>query len=193
VRELRPLAAVAIAAAVSALWVTLYGSLPAYPPSLELPLAVTAILFLTALILLHRMHTPAWPGIAQFGFIVSAIGLVLWIVGGTLNALGQRLTDVIARPQIGWGLFCVGLMPIGVGAIRSRLSVWMRLLLPLGGLFLVGEPLKYLLGERTGGLTVLVAFGVGWLVIGLLLVVESHLQRKPELRLHRSSDGVTTQ
>jgi hypothetical protein len=139
------------------------------------------------------MHTPAWPGIAQFGFIVSAIGLVLWIVGGTLNALGQRLTDVIARPQIGWGLFCVGLMPIGVGAIRSRLSVWMRLLLPLGGLFLVGEPLKYLLGERTGGLTVLVAFGVGWLVIGLLLVVESHLQRKPELRLHRSSDGVTTQ
>jgi hypothetical protein len=50
-----------------------------------------------------------------------------------------------------------------------------------------------LLGERTGGLTVLVAFGVGWLVIGLLLVVESRLQRKPELPLHRSSDGVTTQ
>ena len=49
----------------------------------------------------------------------------------------------------------------------------MRLLLPLGSLLLLGEPLKYFLGQRTGGVTVLVAFGVGWLAIGALLLFET--------------------
>jgi hypothetical protein len=169
---------------VSVFWFTLYRSLPMYPPSLGLPLAVAAILFLCALALLHRMHGHLWPGIAQFGFIVSAIGLGLWIVGGTLNALGPQSADpssvwkrfaleIIARPQAGWGLFSVGLIPIGLAAIRSRLSLPMRFLLPVGALLLIGPPLKYFLGERTGGLTVLVAFGMGWLAIGVLLVFET--------------------
>ena len=184
----RRLAAFTTAAAVAALWFALYRSLPTYPPSLGFPLAIVALLFLTALALLRRMHGDVWPGIARFGFIVSAIGLDSWIVGGTLNALGLQTTDpesvwgrfalgLIARPQHGWGLFSVGLIPIGVAAIRRRLSLPMRYLLPLGGLLVLGPPLKYFLGERTGGLTVLVAFGVGWLAIGALLLFETQRVR----------------
>ena len=57
------------------------------------------------------------------------------------------------------------------------MSLPMRFLLPLGGLFILGPPLKYFLGERTGGLTVLVVFGVGWLAIGALLVFETRRVR----------------
>jgi hypothetical protein len=187
-RRLQRLAAVTTAAAVTALWITLYRNLPKYPPSLGFSLAIVAMLFLSALALLRRMHGNMWPGIAQFGFIISAVGLGSWIVGGTLNALGLQTTDsgsvwerfalgLIAQPQPGWGLFSVGLIPIGVAAIRRRLSLPMRFLLPLGGLFALGPPLKYFLGERTGGLTVLVAFGVGWLVIGALLLFEAERAR----------------
>jgi len=88
------------AAAVCALWFTVYQSLPTYPPGLGLPLAVAATLFLASLALLHRIHRYMWPGLARFGFIVSALGLSLWIVGGTLSALGQRPADFIARPQV---------------------------------------------------------------------------------------------
>jgi len=105
--------------------------------------------------------------------------------GGTLSALGQRPADFIARPQVGWGLFSVGLIPIGVAAITRRLSLPVRLMLPVGGLFLLGEPLKYSLGERTGGVTVLVAFGVGWLAIGALLLFEA----EPRARRDQSSTG----
>ena len=130
------------------------------------------------------MHQSTWPGIAQFGFIVSAAGLGTWIVGGTLNALGLRLTaspsvwrrlalELIAQPQPGWGLFSVGLIPIGLAAIRRKWSLPMQLLLPLGCLFILGHPLKYLLGERTGGLTLLIGFGLGWLTVGALLLSEA--------------------
>ena len=170
-------------AAVSALWFTLYRSLPAYPPSQGLPLAIAAILFLIVLALLHQMRASAWPGIAQFGFIVSALGLATWIVGGTLSALDVQIADpdstwqrfalwLIARPQPGWGLFSVGLIPIGFGAIKSQLSLPMRLLLPLGAHFLLGLPLKYIVGDRGGGLTILVLFGLGWLAIGVLLLFD---------------------
>lgn len=101
-RGARRLAAAGSVAAVSIFWFALYDSLPIYPPGLGLSLAVAAILFLTVLVLLHRMHTHVWPGIGKFGFIVSAIGLGVWIVGGTLNALGQQPADSIARPQVGW-------------------------------------------------------------------------------------------
>jgi hypothetical protein len=171
-------------AAVSAFWFTLYRSLPAYPPSQGWPLAIAAILFLIVLVLFQRMHAGAWPVIAQFGFIVSALGLGTWIVGGTWNAAGLQITDadsvwgqfvlgLITRPQPGWGLFSVGLIPIGFAAIRSRLSLPMRFLLPLGGCFLLGLPLKYVLGDRAGGLTILVLFGLGWLAIGALLLLET--------------------
>ena len=182
--SIRRLVALTTAAAVTALWFTLYRNLPTYPPSLGLPLAIVAMLFLSALALLRRMHENTWPGIAQFGFIVSAVGLGTWIVGGTLNALGLQSTDspsvwgrfaleLITRPQPGWGLFSAGLIPIGLAAIRKRLSLPMQLLLPLGCLFILGPPLKSLLGERTGGLTVLIGFGVGWLAIGALLLSEA--------------------
>src|SRR5262245_64883563 len=85
---LRRRAAVTTLAAVAAFWYALYRSLPIYPTSLEWPLAVSAFLFLGALALLHRIHGHVWPGIAQFGFIVSAAGLGAWVVGGTLHALG---------------------------------------------------------------------------------------------------------
>ena len=180
----RRLAAVTATAAVTALWFTLYRSLPTYPPSLGFPLAIVAALFLSALVLLRQMHGNVWPGIAQFGFVISAVGLGSWIVGGTLNELGLQTTDpgsvwgrfalsLVAQPQPGWGLFSVGLIPIGLAAIRRRMSLPMRFLLPLGGLFALGPPLKYFLGERTGGLAVLVAFGVGWLAIGSLLLFET--------------------
>jgi hypothetical protein len=61
------------------------------------------------------------------------------------------------------------------------------LLLPLGGLLLLGEPLKYFLGERTGGLTVLVAFGLGWLAIGALLLFENRAVESRAARVPRSS------
>jgi hypothetical protein len=80
---------------------------------------------------------------------------------------------VSAAGQPGWGLFSVGLIPIGLAAIRKRLSLPMQLLLPLGCLFILGPPLKSLLGERTGGLTVLIGFGVGWLAIAALLLSEA--------------------
>ena len=75
--------------------------------------------------------------------------------------------------RVGWGLLCVGLIPTGLGAIRQKLSLPMQLLLPLGCLFMFGLPLKHLLGERTGGMTVLVGFGMGWLAIGALLLSEA--------------------
>jgi hypothetical protein len=68
-----------------------------------------------------------------------------------------------------------------MAAFRSRLSLPMRCLLPLGGLFLLGEPLKYALGERTGGLTVLLAFGAGWLAIGALLLRDGSRQGRRAL------------
>jgi hypothetical protein len=179
---LRRLAAASAVAAVSAFWFALYRSLPTYPPALGLPLAVAAILFLITLAVLHRIHV--WPGLAQFGFLVSAAGLAAWVVGGCLNALGLRpgqpdsvwarfALELIAQPQPGWGLFSVGLIPIGLAAIRSPLSLSMRLLFSLGALFILGMPLKYFLGERVGGLIALFAFGVGWLSIGVLLLLES--------------------
>jgi hypothetical protein len=129
------------------------------------------------------MHRERWPGLARFGFIVSVIGLGTWIVGGTLNGIGTTFSDagsirtrfateLISQPQPGWGLFSVALIPIGVAAVKSRLPLSMRLLLPLGGLFLLGPPLKYVLDERNGGLTVLAVFGVGWLAIVALLLLE---------------------
>ena len=171
-------------AAVAAFWFTLYRSLPVYPPSLDWPLALAALLFLAALALLHRIHGQAWPVIAQFGFVVGAVGLGVWVVGGTVNAVRLQDTDpesvwgrfaleFITRPQGGWGLFSVGLMPIGLAAIGSRLPLSMRLLLPVGALILLGSPLKYSLGERTGGLIVMVGFGAGWLVIAALLLFET--------------------
>jgi hypothetical protein len=81
--------------------------------------------------------------------------------------------ELIAQPQPGWGLFSVGLIPIGLAAIRKRLPLPMQLLLPLGCLFVFGSPLKYVLGERTGGLTVLIGFGVGWLAVCALLLSEA--------------------
>jgi hypothetical protein len=180
----RKLAALTAAAAVTALWFSLYRNLPIYPPRLGLPLALAALLFLGALALLHRLHAELWPGLAQFGFMVSASGIGLWIVGGTLNGLGLQATDpesvsgwfaleLLSQPQPGWGLFSVGLIPIGLAAIRRGLSLSMQVLLPLGGLFVFGPPLKYVLGERTGGLMVLVGFGVGWLAVGALLLLET--------------------
>jgi hypothetical protein len=70
-------------------------------------------------------------------------------------------------------LFCVGLVPIGVAATTARLSLPMRLLLPIGGLFALGPPLKHLLGDQAGGMTVLAAFGAGWLATAILLFLES--------------------
>jgi hypothetical protein len=153
--------------AVAVFWFALYRDAPLYPPRLEWPIAVAAVFFLCAVTLIHQLHATVWPGIAQFGFVVSAVGLVLWMTGGAMSSFARLLL------QPGWGLFCVGLIPIGVGAIRQKLSLSMRLLLPLGCLFFFGPPLKYLLGDRAGGLIVLVAFGVGWLTIGALLLFES--------------------
>lgn len=165
---MRAVAAI-IVVAVATLWATLYRSLPQYPPRLGLSLAAVATLFLIALTLMRRMHRGEWPGIAQFGFIVSAVGLGLWLVGGTLNTLGLPSGEVIARPQAGWGLFSIGLVPIGIAAVQRRWSLPIRLFLPLGALFLLGEPLKALPGERAGGMTIFVAFGVLWLVVAVLL------------------------
>jgi hypothetical protein len=158
--------------AVATFWFALYSDFPMYPPGLDWPLAVAAIFFLSGLTLLHRLHGSLWPGIAQFGFAVSVVGLVLWFAGGAMNALGLRTPGLLAQPQPGWGLFCVGLIPIGLGAITRRMSLPTQLLLPLGCLFFLGPPLKYLLSERTGGLIVLVGFGLGWLAIGALLLRE---------------------
>ena len=181
---LRRFAAVAAAIAVAVLWFTLYRTFPAYPPSLGLPLALVAAFFLSALVLVHRIHRKNWPGLAQFGFVISAIGLGLWTIGGTMNALGLQppgqeslwgrfARELLAQPQPGWGLFCAGLMPIGLAAFRRRLPLPVQLLLPLGGLLVLGLPLKYVLGERAGGLTVLIAFGAGWLAIAALLLSEA--------------------
>jgi hypothetical protein len=54
------------------------------------------------------------------------------------------------------------------------LSLPIRLLFPLGLLFLCGPPAKYVLGERAGGLVVLTAFAAGWLAIGVLLSFERY-------------------
>jgi hypothetical protein len=70
-------------------------------------------------------------------------------------------------------LITLVLLHLGLAAIRSRLSLPMRFLLPIGGLFVLGRPLTYFLGERIGGLTVLVGFGVGWLAIAVLLLAET--------------------
>jgi hypothetical protein len=70
-RSLRRLAAISAAAAVAVLWFALYRSLPTYPPSLGLPLAVAGVLFLSTLALVHRIHASMWPGIAQFGFTLA--------------------------------------------------------------------------------------------------------------------------
>jgi len=168
----RRLTSVALALAVAAFWFALYSDFPIYPPRLEWQLAIAAVFFLSGLTLLHHLHGSMWPGIALFGFAVSAIGLVLWIAGGAMNALDLPAPELLAQPQPGWGMFSVGLIPIGLGAIRRRLSLPMRLLLPLGCLFFLGPPLKDFSSERTGGLIVLVGFGVGWLVIGALLLLE---------------------
>jgi hypothetical protein len=122
------------------------------------------------MVLLHQIHSREWSGLARFGFAISAAGLGLWIVGGTTRGL-----------QIGWGLFCVGLISIGVAAIVTRLSLPPRLLLPLGSLLFLEVPLKYLLGERAGGTTILATFGLGWLAIGLLLLLESGRAQRPPL------------
>lgn len=119
--------------------------------------------------LIRRRHRDQWPGLAQFGFGVSAAGLGLWIVGGLLNALGVTVAEFVAHPQVGWGLFSVGLVPIGVTAIRRAWPVAFWLLLPLGVLFISGELMKQRLGERAGGLTVFVMFGVLWLMVAALL------------------------
>ena len=182
--RLRRVVAIALTIAVAILWFTLYQAAPLYPPRLEWPLALAAVFFLCGVALLHRLHGHMWPRIAQFGFAVSAIGLALWTVGGAMNtlavrapgaqsALGRFALELLAQPQPGWGLFCVGLVPIGFGAIRKKLPLPMQLLLPLGCLFLLGPPLKYLFGENTGGMIVFAGFGVGWLAIGALLLVDA--------------------
>jgi hypothetical protein len=180
---MRRLAALTAAIAVAALWLALYRS-PMYSPALGLLLAIAGAFFFCALVLLYRIHAHEWPGIARLGFAISAIGVGLWIAGGTMNglgvqgtesrsAMGRFMLEVLRGPQAGWGLLCVGLIPIGVAAFITRLSLPMRLLLPVGSLFVLGPPLKYLLGEQAGGMAVLVAFGVGWLAIGALLLAET--------------------
>jgi hypothetical protein len=178
--RLERMAAFAIAVAV-ALWFTLYRDAPAYPPRMQASLAAAAVSFLVVLVLLYRIGRGRWRGIAVAGFAVSAAGLALWAAGGTLSTMSVRAGDqdstwgrlaleLLTRPQPGWGLFCIGLIPIGLGATTARLPLPLRLLLPLGGLFVAGEPLKYFLGETQGGMAVLIAFGLGWLAIGALLL-----------------------
>lgn len=159
-RRVALVAALNIASAVIALWLTLYRS-ETYPPLPGPSLATAGALFLIAMVLLYRIHRREWPRLAKFGFAISVAGLGLWMVGGTLREL-----------QVGWGLFCVGLIPIGVTAITKGLSLPVRVLLPLGSPLLLEAPLKYLLGERTGGLTIFAAFGLGWLVVSVLLFLE---------------------
>jgi hypothetical protein len=141
-------------------------------------------MFLCALTLLHRIHTHHWPAIARFGFVISVVGLGLWIVGGTMNGLGVRgvepqsaggrfIFEVLRTPQAGWGLFGVGLIPIGVAGIANQRLRATRFLLPAGSLILLELPIKSVLGERPGGLAILTAFGLGWLAVATLLFVES--------------------
>ena len=177
-------AALSIASAVTAFLLTLYRS-ATYPPALGLSLAVAGALFLCSLVLLHQIHAREWPGLAHLGFAISAVGLGLWVVGGTMRELdisgikpdsvvGRFILEVLRGPQAGWGLFCLGLVPIGAAAITKGLSLPVRLLLPLGSPLLLEAPLKYLLGERAGGLTILAAFGLGWLAVGILVLLENH-------------------
>ena len=179
----RRVAALTATIAVVMFEIALYRS-ETYPPALGLSLAIVGTLFLGALALLHQIHAQEWSGLARFGFAISAAGLGVWIVGGAMNALGllrvdsqstvtRFMLEVVRGPQAGWGLFCVGLVPIGVAATTARLSLPMRLLLPIGGLFALGPPLKYLLGDQVGGMTVLAAFGAGWLISAILLFLES--------------------
>lgn len=157
---------------VIVLELTLYTS-ESYPPRTWPWLALAGALFLSAMALLHQSRAHKWPGLARFGFPISALGLVLWIVGDTIREL-----------QVGWGLFCVGLIPIGVAAITNRLPLSIRLLLPMGSLLLLETPVKYLLGERTGGLTIFTAFGLGWLAVGFLLFLEhGHNAPRPSKRV----------
>jgi hypothetical protein len=166
-------------AAAFLIWLALYRAFPAYPPRLGPLLAIAAILFFVSLAWIRRIHLDAWPGLAQFGFFVSGVGLILLIVGGGAVVVGLRLparvdplpvwlrftVELLNSPQPGWGLFCVGLIPVGAGAIRKGLPLSVQLLAVLGALFLLGPPVKYLLGTRTGGLSILAAFGAVWVVV----------------------------
>jgi len=184
------LAALTAALAVATLWFALYES-PTYPPRLGSSLAFAGAFFLIALVLLYRIHANERPGIARLGLAISAAGLGLWIVGGTMSGLGLRevesqsmmgrfLLEILRGPQAGWGLFCVGMLLIGVAAITARLSLAMRMLLPVGALFVLGLPLKYLIGDQAGGVTIFVAFGAGWLVIAIVLLLESKGACRPK-------------
>lgn len=180
-------------AAVILGWLTLYRALPAYPPRLGPLLSIVAILFFVSLALIRRIHLDEWPGLAHFGFFVSGIGLILLIVGCGVVAVElqlpvrvqprpvwlQFIVELLNSPQPGWGLFCVGLVPIGVGAMRKGLSLSVQLLAALGGLFLLGPPVKYLLGTRTGGLSMLAGFGAVWLVVVGLVFSERRETRPP--------------
>ncbi len=164
----RRLAALTATIAVIVLEFTLYTSEP-YPPRPGPLFAVAGALFICAMVLLHQMHAREWPGLARFGFAISALGLGLWIAGGTLREL-----------QVGWGLFCAGLMAIGTGSIMKQLPVHARLLLPIGSLLFLEVPMKYLLGERTGGLTIFAAFGLGWLAVSILLFFQADRVTRPK-------------
>ena len=182
---MRRLAGASAAFGVATMWISLYRAYPTYPPPLEWSLSFAGGLFLVSLALMHRIHRGQWPGVARAGFVVSQFGSCLWGIGGIpvvhhlLLAQATResrvmefIIELLKQPQPGWGLLCAGLIPIGYGAIKARLSLPARVLMPLGGLLLLGEPLKYWLGTREGGLSILVAFGAGWLVVAVCLLVD---------------------
>jgi hypothetical protein len=100
-----------------------------------------AVLFLVSLALIHRIHRGQWPGIALVGFGISELGSCLWIIGSMpvvghlLLAQAKRestaisfIIELLRQRQPAWGLLCAGLIPIGYGAIKARLSLSARVL-----------------------------------------------------------------
>ncbi len=146
------------------------------------------LLFMVGLVGFHKRQAGRSGKLGTTGLMVALVGCVLMIIG---NVFEFGLIGSIphgARPGImmGWGIFLVGLIFIvptglvlfGVGVIKANvLPSWSRALpldiglISLLGIF-IGIVEMVLRGDAVaewGLITIILAFGLGWVLLGYAL------------------------
>ena len=135
---------------------------------LVVPLVLVAV-GLVALHSLQRSHT-GWLG--RSGYIVSLVGLALWVVG--------NLTESPPLPII---ILAIGMVLFGVATLRAKvLPRWSRSIpLVLGVLLIPGffltfpgfildfPPFNWVIAFGLSGYFTFIAQGLGWVLLGYVL------------------------
>lgn len=134
------------------------------------------ILFGVGLAGVYARYSRDMAGEGNAGFVQSFVGLVL-LSGGLFADLTLGLENTTRIVSFGFIILTLGLVLLGFATIKTEpLPMWNFLPLGLGML----TPLNILIGDAPLiRLAISAAFGLGWVVLGALVVLD---RREPETK-----------